>query len=273
MGCDIHLVAETRDREGNWHFVSGPIIDCWSCEGDGFVTVQNHRHANPEWLSQNLGKPCRQCNPRKRYRYDPETEEEHEDVDPDQPGPGKLRDSWWSDRNYDTFAILANVRNGSGFAGTRTGDRFTSISSGRGWPDDLTAESLEWFEHHGGDHSETWVGLDEILAYDFDAIVAKTGVVNVEQFRTFLTNGSPESWSGDVQGGRVRYLDHATIQTFFTSTPDHPGSPYYDGVYYVTRVNWTQTVRTSTEKFLDRMKELAVTVGEQPCRLIMNFDS
>ena len=40
-------------------------------------------------------------------------------------------------RNYDTFAVLADVRNGYGFAGCDTGDGFEPISEPKGFPSDF----------------------------------------------------------------------------------------------------------------------------------------
>src|SRR5579864_445476 len=47
----------------------------------------------------------------------------------------------YAERNYDTFAILANVRSGHGFAGCLTGDGFEPISDPRGLPDDVDPET------------------------------------------------------------------------------------------------------------------------------------
>lgn len=41
------------------------------------------------------------------------------------------------DRNYDSFAVLADVRNGSGFAGVKTGEGWDYIAEPRGLPDDF----------------------------------------------------------------------------------------------------------------------------------------
>lgn len=57
-------------------------------------------------------------------------------------------DKWWADplyigRNYDLFAILANVRNGVGFAGVRTGGGFTPIAMPRGIPQDVSRPVMD----------------------------------------------------------------------------------------------------------------------------------
>lgn len=113
-----------------------------------------------------------------------------------------------NERWYDLFAILGDVRNGTGFGGVVTGSGFTPISSGRGLPEDFPAVdescSLLCPKHSGralpaagdveevededsrwdcrdcywlGDHSHTWVTVRELIDYDWDAPVAKAGVI------------------------------------------------------------------------------------------------
>src|SRR5690349_5475179 len=68
-------------------------------------------------------------------------------------------------RDYDLFAILANVRNGVAFAGCLTGSGFEPICERRGLPEDISQEARE--EACTGEHSETWVLLSEILSFDW----------------------------------------------------------------------------------------------------------
>jgi hypothetical protein len=59
-------------------------------------------------------------------------------------------------RSYDTFAILANVRNGRGFAGVKTGEGFIPISEPKGLPDDVSEKvkgSAEHWDLDGHSHS------------------------------------------------------------------------------------------------------------------------
>ena len=44
----------------------------------------------------------------------------------------------YGDRNYNLFAILANVRNGTAFAGCKTGEGFNPISNPKGVPSDAS---------------------------------------------------------------------------------------------------------------------------------------
>lgn len=58
-------------------------------------------------------------------------------------------------RAYGMFGFLANVRNYS---------QSPSISSRRGVPPDFTVPAVEWDDFH----SMTWVGLDELVAVDYN---------------------------------------------------------------------------------------------------------
>lgn len=63
---------------------------------------------------------------------------------------------WCSDRNYEAFAILANVRNRI--------DLIPIIPERRGLPDGITEDSeICWL----GDHSHHWITLRELIDYPY----------------------------------------------------------------------------------------------------------
>lgn len=104
------------------------------------------------------------------------------------------------DRNYVAFAKLANVRNGSGFAGTDTGDEIAPIDQPRGIPNDtsiidnnLDCENPEsvWL----GDHSHSWVLLSELLAVNYNEPVIRRGMVSPEIYEHCKKWGArPREW-------------------------------------------------------------------------------
>lgn len=104
------------------------------------------------------------------------------------------------DRNYDTFGILANVRNGFGFAGVKTGEPLTPISLPRGLPKDMSEalkEKLSPDSYFLGDHSFSYITLKEMLEYDYNGLVAECGMVTHAAAEAFRKEGKlPEEWCG-----------------------------------------------------------------------------
>ncbi|WP_216324580.1 hypothetical protein [Deinococcus aestuarii] len=72
-------------------------------------------------------------------------------------------------RNSALFATLADVRNGVGFAGVRTGTGYRPISPPRGLPGDVSAEVRRAGGDEDGtrlDYGHSWITLRELLEYD-----------------------------------------------------------------------------------------------------------
>lgn len=130
----------------------------------------------------------------------------------------EVEGNWWDDRCYDTFAILADVRNGRGFAGTKTGDGFAPIASPRGVPDDVSDKVREWIEEYGANgHSHSYHTLEQLLEYDWTQTAVKTGWVGLGEWAQWFSNpksgidAGPQSWSGSIGGGNVQ---HRTVEAF-----------------------------------------------------------
>ena len=99
--------------------------------------------------------------------------DDHKDVD--------SKDEFYGNRNYDLFAILANVRNGYGFAGSPTGFGFVPICEPKGFPEDACEEVKELCEHCG-EHTPSWLTLKEILDYDWTQRTVKQCSVSAWQY-------------------------------------------------------------------------------------------
>jgi len=131
----------------------------------------------------------------------------------------------YSGRNYDLFAVLADVRNGRGFAGIRTGERITPILEHfgekhveiendreyetwtRGVPEDASKRWKKYVKKWGPDlHSTSWLTLEELERGPWDQRQIKAGYVDAAQYEKIRQSGftiTPESWSGDVGGGGI----------------------------------------------------------------------
>jgi hypothetical protein len=105
--------------------------------------------------------------------------------------------NWFNGRNYDLFSILADVRNGTGFAGVKTGDGFRPIDTPRGLPVDVSLVVRESAEEWGVDgHSHSHLTVAEILAYDWDQETVKTGLFKDNDRERFPDGGRAE-WVQD----------------------------------------------------------------------------
>lgn len=189
-------------------------------------------------------------------------------------------------RDYDLFAILGNVRNGSGFAGIKTGEGFEPMSDDRGVPDDISDEASEVLSN---EHSATWVTLAEILAYDWDRSTGHNGVVDAVEFASWDVmkqwDPAPSSYSGDVGGGSVR---HVSVDEMRAAVKEalgnlHPRSDEGKAALKeklsstFTRVEWTESYSKAGEQLwtlaLPKMLNLGREHGFDNVRLVMDFDS
>lgn len=117
-------------------------------------------------------------------------------------------------RCYDLFAILADVRNGRGFAGVKTGEGFNPISEPKGLPEDVSPEVLSASDGYGIDgHSHSHHTLRELLDYDWTQKTSKQGYVSLEEYKKLkrITDAGftayPESWCGGISGAGVHLYD------------------------------------------------------------------
>lgn len=223
-------------------------------------------------------------------------------------------------RHYDLFAILGNVRNGYGFAGVVTGSGFVPISDCRGIPEDAgftldESGSIPCVKHSGyalpaggdveepededsrwdcndcvwlGDHSHTWVTVTELNEYDWDAPVAKAGVVEgfpreggphwpedysyVEWMKEpdFLT-AMPRGYAGGISGPNYVDISEQDFQAILRGW-----SPRNPNVHYVVSFARSMTVRQVMSAFLADEGPLGWlrSLGEpDDVRIVMGFDS
>jgi hypothetical protein len=120
----------------------------------------------------------------------------------------KTKDGWKTveaspggdDRNYDTFAVLADVRNGHGFAGTVTGEGWPVMFEARGLPEDIELDSDNYLDGEWmGDHSHSHLTLTElrqILAQFDGKMYKKTGMITKQQAKELKEGKTPDSWCG-----------------------------------------------------------------------------
>lgn len=121
----------------------------------------------------------------------------------DEDGYVSTVDPIYRGRNYDLFAVLANVRNGYGFAGRPTGEGFNPISHPKGTPKDVSDEVRSKIEDMDSDgHSHSWLTVKELLDFDWaqktmaygssDTYAAHCGKFFTESIPKLQSLGDPE---------------------------------------------------------------------------------
>jgi len=224
----------------------------------------------------------------------------------------KWDDRFYTGRNYDLFAMLANVRNGRGFAGVPTGTGFIPIAEPRGLPEDASPEVKAISDRWNGDgHSHSWLTLAELLAYDWNQTTKHTGLVNLISFAEFMTKGKPPAWCGMVAGKYIKhisneemaervalsqssiagYLEAASEYEKAATSPEMESGPRAltaleamfkcdketeasDGFSYYTRIYWHETYADAAGDFLDKYLPKLQALGKpEEVRIVFFFDN
>ncbi len=120
--------------------------------------------------------------------------------------------SLYCGRNYNLFAILADVRNGRGFAGIKTGDGFNPISDPRGVPDDASHEYKAIVDQWDGDgHSHSHHSLRQLLDFDWTQVTTCQGWCDMAEYLPWASRGhkreGPSGYCGGVSGREVKHLN------------------------------------------------------------------
>lgn len=190
------------------------------------------------------------------------------------------------DRNYDAFSILANVRNGSGFAGVKTGEGFVPMSDGRGLPNDISEEARE----HActGDHSDTYVTLNDVLAYDWTRTTQKTGVVSAVVFEDWDRRKAwlrrPTAYCGDISGPRVKHVTESEMREIIKEVfGDRHFEKHAEAVkalstqygQYYCQVKWEEPYTHAAGQLWEKWVPLMLKLSREhkAVRMVMNFDS
>lgn len=194
--------------------------------------------------------------------------------------------SFYHDRNYNLFAILADVRNGCGFAGIRTGEGFEPISNPRGLPIDVSKEVKREFEAYGTDgHSHSYFTVKELMEYDWTQTTKCCGYLTALEFfdwhRWRKGDGeAPESYRSDVSGGAVKKISISEM-VFIKNKADKKGTyqqredwikEKYPSTY--TCVEWKIEYYKEAETFLGRTLPRLWRLGApEDVRIVFFFDN
>lgn len=166
-------------------------------------------------------------------------------------------------RNYSLFAILADVRNGRGFAGIKTGEGFNPIAAPRGVPVDCCQEYRALQESYGEDgHSHSFFTVAELMAFDWTQTTTLCGIVDGKNFEDFMRwrkarQEPPNEYYGDRFCPSVRAVGNEEMAAAVKSVTDRKiyGAEFLPALQEATlgmhtRVEWAPSYSRCCRDFL-----------------------
>lgn len=187
---------------------------------------------------------------------------------------------FYSGRNYDLFGILANVRNGRGFAGCDLGRGYWPISPPRGLPDDVSPEVLAESELWDDDgHSHSWLTVAELMAYDWTQTTVSRGWVSLKEFadwnRWARSHGEPPaSYCGDVFGPNIRKVSIEEMERLCAEGVTEREVPDPKRISYYCQVEWTHPYYSVATEFLSATLPRLWRLGApEDVRIVFWFDN
>lgn len=195
-------------------------------------------------------------------------------------------DRFYTGRNYNLFAILADVRNGHGFAGIKTSGGFVPIAEPRGIPDDACPEYRAESERYGEDgHSHSYFTVAELLTYDWTQVSCLQGWVDGKNFEEFeryrkRDGDGPSEYCGGVSGKAIEHISNEEMRAYVKqAVADKSGNAWTHAIETlntnkVTLLEWTQTYAKCCKHFLaDVMPRLWQLGKPDDVRIVFFFDN
>lgn len=189
---------------------------------------------------------------------------------------GELDWLYWG-RNYDLFAILADVRNDKNLPGVVTGDGFTPIASPKGMPSDASEMYRQLREDwEGVGHSDSFFTVSELIAFEWQAQkTIKRSYFNEEDYRIYLQQGSVESIKdktiGGVGGSRIEVLNHRDMKSLISGKLERKKTSRYYAI-----IEWESTYKDTVpdlfNSVLPKLEELANGETDK-VRIVFFFDN
>ena len=175
-------------------------------------------------------------------------------------------------RNYNLFAILANVRNGEGFAGCFTGERFNPIEdSPKGLPKDINPHTLDGLCKGYG---TTWFTLKELKDYDWTQKNKTFGFLSEKEYANSIAQGKyPASWCGWIQGDGIKIVSEAYMKKLIKGTVKHKkGIDYWCECWFPAKT-YAQAAGTFYTNTMPILESLIPEGGsDEDIRIVFNFD-
>lgn len=208
------------------------------------------------------------------------------------------KEKLYSGRNYNLFAILADVRNGRGFAGVQTGGGFNPIAFPKGLPDNVSSRIGDLYRRWGEDaHSASHFTVQELLEFDWTQKTVLCGMISALEyakwkwpFRIHDEPDGPKEYTGGVSGTKIKIVNEEEMDEYLNKIcPDEMDSIWkriqkledcsldsLDGtsLSYYTEAVWTQKYYETCSIFIGRvLPELLAMGNSNEVRIVFWFDN
>ena len=198
---------------------------------------------------------------------------------------------FYTGRNYNLFAMLADVRNGRGFAGIKTGEGFNPIHEPKGLPDDISVEvGREAVRWAGDGHSHSWLTIRELLEYDWTQETMLEGDLHALEFEEWerydrRKGESPRSWAGSISGTEIKRMDEDRLRELIAKkkteleTAKISGKAWEDEMRkefgsIITHSCWSVPYYKCAEPFLSEFLPRMWRLGKpEDVRIVFFFDN
>lgn len=254
MGTDIHLWVE-KNISGEWTAI----------EGENISEINFYQSALEENEEKGENSTCKHMS--EEYLI------------------GRIKNAkkpsynWLYDgRNYNLFAILADVRNGRVFAGVKTGEGYNPITIPKGVPNDASDVYKREVEMWGTDaHSESYLTLKELKEYDWNQTTTSYGIVPEHYYRELRKNGErPTSYFGGISGRNVEVVDMDHMDAIIISN-EIIGERKSATKYYV-RMEWESSYKDNVgtlfcEDVIKVLEDISDSEELDDVRIVFFFDN
>lgn len=176
-----------------------------------------------------------------------------------------------SNRSYDWFSILADVRNGYGFAGTLTSEGFNVIAEPRGIPHDASDQWKKEVKEWGSDmHSISWLTISDFDKFDWSQSTVKKGVISLDEYKKLRgSNQTPNGWCGSVSGKNIRTLSEKEADEFLNKEQEPNEEELY--VQYQWSVIYSDWFKWKIKNIIEPLRQLTIKYGD--ARICFGFDN
>lgn len=164
--------------------------------------------------------------------------------------------NFYDSRNYETFAILADVRNGNGIK---------PISPPKGLPIDVSKAVRQESDNWGRDgHSHSYLTMQELSGFDWKQVVYIGGIVDEQDYHLFKKTGHPpQSWCQGVSGPNIEVV-----------TPEEMEKPNTNGKDRFCRIRWPMVYNDEVDSgFVEMLEELKEMGKPDEVRIVFWFDN